>query len=132
MPAPGKYPDELWERATRMAVQARRPPASMSTVFAPIPGPGDRRLGPGYLRWSRSTLGEEDSSPRSRFEREHSPEPSGSESGVAGVVGRRWSRAGPRPRITVLLHHLAVISPSDRGVRPPDHAARSARRFLER
>ena len=28
MPAPKKYPDELRERATRLAVEARRDPAS--------------------------------------------------------------------------------------------------------
>ena len=36
MPAPRKYPDELRERATRMAVDARRDPASRSGAIARI------------------------------------------------------------------------------------------------
>lgn len=34
MPAPRKYPDELRERATRMAVQARQNPASRDGAIA--------------------------------------------------------------------------------------------------
>jgi transposase len=36
MPAPRKYPDELRQRATRMAVDARRDPASRSGAIARI------------------------------------------------------------------------------------------------
>jgi len=36
MPAPRKYPDELRERATRMAVEARRDPASRPGAIARI------------------------------------------------------------------------------------------------
>ena len=36
MPAPRKYPDELRERAIRMAVDARRDPASRSGAIARI------------------------------------------------------------------------------------------------
>ena len=36
MPAPRKYPDELRQRATRMAVDARRAPASRSGAIARI------------------------------------------------------------------------------------------------
>ncbi|SIO88445.1 transposase [Nocardiopsis sp. JB363] len=36
MPAPRKYPDELRQRATRMAVDARRDPASHSGAIARI------------------------------------------------------------------------------------------------
>ena len=33
MPAPRKYPEELRERATRMALEARQAPATRSGVF---------------------------------------------------------------------------------------------------
>jgi len=36
MPAPRKYPDELRERATRMAVDARRDPAGRSGAIARV------------------------------------------------------------------------------------------------
>jgi transposase len=36
MAAPGKYPDELRERATRMAVEARRDPATRAGALARI------------------------------------------------------------------------------------------------
>lgn len=36
MPAPRKYPDELRERATRMAVEARRDPATRPGALARI------------------------------------------------------------------------------------------------
>ncbi|OKI23767.1 transposase [Nocardiopsis sp. TSRI0078] len=36
MPAPRKYPDELRQRATRMAVDARRGPASRSGAIARV------------------------------------------------------------------------------------------------
>lgn len=38
MPAPKKYPDELRERATRLAVEARRDPASAMGAIRRIAG----------------------------------------------------------------------------------------------
>ena len=38
MAAPGKYPDELRDRAVRMAVDARKDPASRSGALARIDG----------------------------------------------------------------------------------------------
>ena len=51
MPAPKKYNDELRERATRLAVEARRDPASAVGAIRRIAEPGMGELG-----WKQITV----------------------------------------------------------------------------
>jgi transposase len=72
MPAPRKYPEELKERATRLAVDARRDAATRRGAIARIAGQLD--IHPealrGWVRWAEAASSTGSSSSRSRLVRE--------------------------------------------------------------
>ena len=72
MPAPRKYPEELKERATRLAVDARRDAATRRGAIARIAGQLD--IHPealrGWVRWAEAASSTGSSSSRSRLVKE--------------------------------------------------------------
>jgi transposase len=72
MPAPRKYPEELKERATRLAVDARRDASTRRGAIARIAGQLD--IHPealrGWVRWAEAARSTADSSGRLRTTKE--------------------------------------------------------------